>query len=91
MVVSSALLLLVCYDEIHITTQGQLATIAIDSGKQIRHLGRCWRPKHVSERLVGVDSGGMDQSASIFSKRDHLLNVCVRCLRRNKRLTILIL
>ncbi|CAD6584398.1 MAG: galactokinase [Cyphobasidiales sp. Tagirdzhanova-0007] len=28
-----------------------------------------------SERLVGVDSGGMDQSASIFSKRDHLLNV----------------
>lgn len=30
----------------------------------------------VSERAVGVFSGGMDQAASVFSKRDHLLD-CV--------------
>lgn len=28
-----------------------------------------------SERLVGVNSGGMDQSASIFSRENYLLNV----------------
>lgn len=28
-----------------------------------------------SERLVGVNSGGMDQSASIFSRQSHVLNV----------------
>ena len=32
-----------------------------------------------SERLVGVNSGGMDQTASIYGQRGHLLNVCVRC------------
>ena len=30
-----------------------------------------------SERLVGVNSGGMDQTASIYGQRGHLLNVCV--------------
>ena len=30
-----------------------------------------------SERLVGVNSGGMDQSASVFSRSKHLLHVCV--------------
>ncbi|KPV77344.1 uncharacterized protein RHOBADRAFT_11723 [Rhodotorula graminis WP1] len=29
-----------------------------------------------SERLVGVNSGGMDQSASVFSRSKHLLHVC---------------
>lgn len=32
------------------------------------------------ERAVGVNSGGMDQSASIFSKKNNLLNMSVHFL-----------
>lgn len=31
----------------------------------------------IAERLVGVNSGGMDQSASVFSEPLHLLHMCV--------------
>ncbi|KAK9893861.1 Galactokinase [Cystobasidium minutum MCA 4210] len=58
MVVSSAIATLKAFGAVESTTQGQLATIAIDS-----------------ERLVGVNSGGMDQSASIFSREGALLNI----------------
>lgn len=30
-----------------------------------------------SERLVGVNSGGMDQAASVFASANHLLHMCV--------------
>lgn len=36
-----------------------------------------WFPLVLTERLVGVNSGGMDQSASVFSLPLHLLHMYV--------------